>query len=78
MGEIAEAMLDGTFCAACGEYMGEGDGFPRYCSPACDPYVHTTSHDQPPYNAAGRHRCKDCGKKFRTPQGLEDHQRAKH
>lgn len=31
MGEIAEAMLDGTFCSECGVYIGEGDGFPRPC-----------------------------------------------
>lgn len=36
MGEIAEMMLDGTLCEACGCYIdGEGDGIPRYCSPQC-------------------------------------------
>ena len=35
MGEIAEGMIDGTFCECCGEYIGEGDGYPRYCSDQC-------------------------------------------
>jgi hypothetical protein len=35
MGEYAEMMLDGTCCEGCGEYIGGGDGFPRYCSPEC-------------------------------------------
>lgn len=35
MGEIAEMMLDGTLCEGCGEYLGEGDGFPQYCSASC-------------------------------------------
>ena len=32
MGEIADAMLEGVFCQVCGEYMGEGDGFPVTCA----------------------------------------------
>ena len=32
MGEIAEGMVDGSFCQGCGEYLGEGDGFPQTCS----------------------------------------------
>lgn len=35
MGEAAEMMLDGTCCEGCGDYLGEGDGFPRYCSREC-------------------------------------------
>lgn len=29
MGEIADGLIDGTFDALTGEYLGEGDGFPR-------------------------------------------------
>lgn len=36
MGEIAEAMLEGLFCQACGELIdGEEPGYPRDC-PGCD------------------------------------------
>lgn len=31
MGEIAEMMLDSTLCQVCGDYLGWGDGIPRYC-----------------------------------------------
>ena len=34
MGEIADMMLDGTMCQGCGEWLGEPQGFPGYCS-AC-------------------------------------------
>jgi len=32
MGEMAEYLLNGDDCSNCGEYIGEGDGFPRECS----------------------------------------------
>jgi hypothetical protein len=35
MGEIAEMMLDGTLCEACGDFIGSDAGFPQYCSPSC-------------------------------------------
>lgn len=31
MGEIAEMMLDGTLCESCGDYIGNGEGFPVKC-----------------------------------------------
>lgn len=33
MGDAAEALLDGTCCQECGEYIGEGEGYPRSCPP---------------------------------------------
>lgn len=36
MGEIADAMLDGSLCQGCGEYLGGGDGFPVLCA-GCAP-----------------------------------------
>lgn len=35
MGEYAERMINGEDCAGCGEYLGEGRGYPRYCSEYC-------------------------------------------
>lgn len=32
MGEIADMMLEGILCQYCGEYLGDGDGFPQSCS----------------------------------------------
>ncbi len=36
MGDIADAILEGSMCQTCGEYLGEGDGFPRFCA-GCRP-----------------------------------------
>lgn len=36
MGEIADMMLDGTLCAGCGDYIGDGGSFAIYC-PGCEP-----------------------------------------
>lgn len=32
MGDIADAILDGDFCESCGQYIGDGDGYPQKCS----------------------------------------------
>lgn len=32
MGESAEAMLDGTMCQVCGEYLGGDEGYPVTCA----------------------------------------------
>lgn len=32
MGDVADAILNGDDCELCGEYIGEGDGYPRKCS----------------------------------------------
>lgn len=31
MGEYADYMLNGDDCEGCGQYLGDGDGFPRLC-----------------------------------------------
>ena len=36
MGDIADAMLDGTLCTTCGVFIGEPVGCPKYC-PGCEP-----------------------------------------
>ena len=36
MGEIADMMIGGEMCEACGVFLGgEASGFPRYCSIEC-------------------------------------------
>lgn len=32
MGEYADYILNGDDCQGCGEYIGEGDGYPRFCA----------------------------------------------
>ena len=31
MGDVAEMMLEGILCQSCGQYVGEGDGYPVDC-----------------------------------------------
>ncbi|XKI14204.1 YhfH family protein [Sporosarcina sp. ANT_H38] len=32
MGEYAEMTLEGEFCEGCGEYIGDGNGYPQRCA----------------------------------------------
>ena len=32
MGDIADMILEGVLCEGCGDFMGEGEGFPQYCA----------------------------------------------
>jgi hypothetical protein len=46
MGEYADYILNGDDCQYCGEYLGEGDGFPRTCKSCRD-----EDRKQPPKRA---------------------------
>ena len=85
MGEIADMMLDGTLCATCGTYIGEGDSCsPLYCSPACEPEGYrAATGDNSYYDGSSRRRtrlfdCPDCGKRFRSERAVSDHRRDAH
>lgn len=70
MGEVADMMLDGTLCEGCGVVLkGDAYGVPRRCRD-CD------SHTGPPM-APGKVKCPQCGQHVK-PNGLQDHQRARH
>ena len=71
MGDIADMMLDGTLCEACGVPFDDRDspGYPRYHR-KCRPH-------QPPAQTPAKVPCPDCGKKVK-PVGLADHQRDTH
>lgn len=79
-GEIADMMLEGVLCEGCGEFIGEGDGFPTYCSPQCakDRGAEYWQGGMLCEPKPKRHRCATCGRKFRTAHGLQDHRAAKH
>lgn len=73
MGEMADMMLEGAMCQGCGEYLGDGDGYPTYCA-AC------SSEGARPRKSApttAKTRCGVCNKLV-TVQGLADHTRMKH
>lgn len=31
MGDMADGMIDGTFCECCGQFIGDPCGYPRKC-----------------------------------------------
>jgi len=71
MGEIADMMLEGTLCAGCGVYIGEGDmGIPQYCSNDCEPDGYS--------NKPEKIKCDVCNKKCGGEQGLKAHKLAVH
>ncbi len=76
MGEIAEMMLDGTICEQCGEYIGDGDGYPRNCG--CDNpsgfQIEPLFHGNKVSNKVA---CPECNKRVKEV-GLADHMRDKH
>lgn len=78
MGEIADMMIDGTLCEQCGEYLGEGDGYPRYCG-ACgydeEPPIKNSNSNQITIN--NKVNCPKCGKKVKAV-GLHMHMQRKH
>ena len=76
MGEIADAMLDGTLCAGCGDYLGRDDGFPIYCA-GCKPHF---PENAPKSDPTGSFSCQidGCRERFRTKAAKRDHRRQKH
>lgn len=71
MGEIAEMMLDGTLCFACGVYIGMNGGFPQMCF-NCEREEKTAFIKKVP-----RIKCHKCNKMLH-PLGLKQHNHAKH
>ena len=72
MGDVANMIVDGTLCQSCSCPVDDGkaSGFPRDCH-LCRGF----RYDMP--GLEKKHQCH-CGKKFRTKQGLSDHQRDVH
>ena len=78
MGEVAEMMLDGTLCEGCGEFIGDGPGHPRYCSPECEGQ---RGEERLPSNEKSKSKtiqCTDCKKWFASRAALDQHFRDRH
>lgn len=83
MGEIAEMMLDGTMCEGCGEWLHDGEdgpGFPGLCA-SCARVRGVAATTKRPWVPSGRPpeaKCRVCGKRCRSVDGLAMHARDKH
>lgn len=84
MGEIADMMLDGTLCEACGGFIDfeDGHGFPRYCSKQCArdrgaDLLTMTRKERHAATRPPRVNCPTCRKRVKAA-GLADHIRDMH
>ena len=79
MGEYAEMMLDGMVCQWCGEFMGEGDGFPTICA-GCQAAEGVDQFGRKPEELKRTMECseKGCHRKFKTHDAYLQHWRDKH
>lgn len=79
MGEMADAMLDGTFCQYCGDFLDSDNGYPTSCA-SCEQEERKTNGIT--YTKGGsprpsKIRCELCNKLVKKT-GLKDHMRDKH
>lgn len=68
MGDIADAIMEGSLCSSCGESVGDPCGYPRVCVDCAvlrPLYKRTIA-------------CKHCKRKFKSENGLAQHVAAKH
>jgi hypothetical protein len=92
MGEIADAMLDGTMCSCCGEYLGGDEGYPVQCAgcrraerseprvPRFDRYAIKSAKIQQPGDGirhGDRMACPFCVKRVKV-SGFGDHMLDQH
>lgn len=68
MGEMAEYMLNGDDCQGCGEYLGKGPGFPRWCR-SCRPAPQRPRIE----SILAKVPCPVCARKFTSQKAMVDH-----
>lgn len=73
MGDVADAMLDGTLCEGCGVFMGDDVGYPR----KCDDCARVERADERRRSQPEFAICPICHKRVKTA-GLLQHTAAKH
>lgn len=94
MGEIADQILEGQMCQWCGEYLGDGDGYPTICA-GCQAEEGVDAHGNKPGQkprTVGKlldprtiiceygktEEFTGCQRKFRSEKDLSQHRRVKH
>lgn len=78
MGEIADMMLEGILCEGCGEYLGEGLGFPTRCAGCSEDYPDAERVVSVTVDTGKPARCPDCDRRFKNGNALGMHWDAKH
>lgn len=68
MGDVVDAILEGTLCEVCGVYLEDAEGYPRKCW-SCE----VGSRPAP----APKTLCPVCSKRVKVA-GLKDHLRDSH
>lgn len=78
MGEYADMRLEGDICAGCGEVFSDaGEGFPRYCSRACEPPDFRKARGGGGVTEGKSVRCPNCARTLKGPFALAQHRAAK-
>lgn len=79
MGEYADMMLEGDACAGCGEMFLDdaAQGFPRYCSRACEPEGFRASKGGGGTTQFRGTKCPGCDRKLMGAFALAQHRTAK-
>ena len=79
MGDIADMMLEGMLCQGCGEFLGDGDGYPVFCS-SCGGDADVVDHQPrkskkhtPNPDAPKVWGCTGCKKMFRKKNDAQAH-----
>lgn len=83
MGEIADMMLEGAMCQWCGEYLGDGDGFPVVCAGCQREHgvnMFGDSDDTQVSKLIRKYPCPvdGCKRKLKTEHGVQQHVRMAH
>lgn len=65
MGDIADMMVNGDMCEGCGEWLGEGGGYPRRCSSCGGGPTHEVCGGEEEYRGVKRDRVKQAEKDFK-------------
>lgn len=74
MGDVADMMLEGMLCEGCGEFLGEGMGFPQYCASCAG----EAEESEPRVDPRRKLRCPWCKRQPKGERGLIDHCRDAH
>ena len=77
MGEISDWVLEGGLCQECGEYLGEGDGFPTSCPGCAALHENHKEPESPAKPKTTKFKCPLCERHIRAA-GLSMHIRDVH